>query len=338
MEIRAATDVMHLLRAHFIAAGLGTALELRLFWRLADEPASARDVAESMGIPLGRCQSWLELLAGLGLLERQGETYAPSPTASAAIMEAYSPETWALLAEEARDVYLAGHDLIHNITRPESVWTAQGLETPHYYALLETDPDRARRFTHMLYEYHQPLAEELGETLHMTGVRRLMDLGGGSGVMSLALLRHHADLTAVVLDLAHVCETGRNIAAETSVADRITYQAADFLRDDLPTGFDMILECDVGIHNVELFRKLRASLNEGGRLVVVDDLVQEGRSPPLSWLSGAFSSSLNNPDSTIPRASRVKGFLAEAGYRVVSEQTLEGGDVVIQAHKQRDEC
>ncbi len=95
----------------------------------------------------------------------------------------------------------------------------------------------------------------------------------------------------------------------------------------------MILECDVGIHNVELFRKLRASLNEGGRLVVVDDLVQEGRSPPLSWLGNAFSSSLSNPDSTIPTASKVKGFLAEAGYRAVSEQTVEGGDVVIQAHK-----
>jgi 16S rRNA G1207 methylase RsmC len=64
-------------------------------------------------------------------------------------------------------------------------------------------PERARRFTRMLGEIHRPLAAELAETLDMTGVRRLMDLGGGSGVVSLALLNRHPELTAVVVDIAN---------------------------------------------------------------------------------------------------------------------------------------
>ncbi len=91
----------------------------------------------------------------------------------------------------------------------------------------------------------------------------------------------------------------------------------------MPDGFDMVLECDVGIHSETLFRSLRASLNEGGRLVVVDDLVQGGRPPPLGWLRGAFLKSLEDPEARIKTADRVKEYLAAAGYRLLRERTLQ---------------
>lgn len=36
-------------------------------------------------------------------------------------------------------------------------------------------------------------------------MRRLMDLSGGSGVVSQALLQRHPELTAAVVDIANVC-------------------------------------------------------------------------------------------------------------------------------------
>jgi 16S rRNA G1207 methylase RsmC len=80
----------------------------------------------------------------------------------------------------------------------------------------------------------------LSETdyLDMTGVNRLLDLGGGSGVVSLALLRQHPHLTSTVVGIANGCSAGREIAQENSLSDRITYQAADFVHDELPGGYD----------------------------------------------------------------------------------------------------
>ena len=51
----------------------------------------------------------------------------------------------------------------------------------------------------------------------MRGVNRLLDLGGGSGVVSLALLCKRAELTAVVVDAASVCQVGRAIASENQL-------------------------------------------------------------------------------------------------------------------------
>ena len=156
MEPETTEDINQLLKMYLASAALGAALELRLFWRLAEKPAGVGSISQTFGIPFNRCRSWLELLVGLGLLEHRGETYAPSSTARNAILKAYSQETWAFLAQEAREQYLAGRDLTSNISHSDSVWVAQGLKVPSYVAQMAKSPERARRFTRMLYEIHRP--------------------------------------------------------------------------------------------------------------------------------------------------------------------------------------
>lgn len=331
MRIRTKEDVSELMRGSIASAALGTALELGLFWQLDAEPATAESVSDSLGIPVHRCRAWLDLLASYDLLEREGGTYELAPAGRTAITEALSPESWALLAQEARFAYPAGDDLVRTITTPGSVWDILGRERHDPYAHMSEDADYARRFTRMLYEYHQPLAAEIAEAVDFDGVHQLMDLGGGSGVVSMAILRRHPGIRSVIVDVATVCEAGRAIASATAVADRLTYHPANFLEESLPGGFDVVMECDVGVHSEALFRTLRASLNEGGRLVVVDDLVQRGRPAPLGWLRAAFLRSLEDPEARIRSADQVKGLLSEAGYELLGERTLQNEMLLIEA-------
>jgi cyclopropane fatty-acyl-phospholipid synthase-like methyltransferase len=174
----------------------------------------------------------------------------------------------------------------------------------------------------MLYEIHLPLAEELAGLLDMSGVERILDLGGGSGVLSLALLEKYPGLQATVVDLANVCETGRKIAAERSLAERITYHPADFLQDELPTGFDLALECDVNVFSEELFRKVRHSLRPEGRFVILDEFGASEEIAPPSRLHWAFEGSMVDPEFSFPTAAEVKDMLGKAGFRHLSERTL----------------
>jgi len=324
-------DVFDLIDAYITSAALNSALELGLFWLLASQPLDAPSVARALDIPLGRCRYWLQLLVTMGLLDLGSEGYAPSATARAAILEACSQDTWALLAQDARDRFPAVLDLAQHIHEPGSVWAAQGLLPPNYFAQMVESTERARRFTRMLYELHLPLAEALAEFLDVTGVDRLMDLGGGSGVMSLALLRRCPHMTAVVVDVANVCAAGREIVreiacelAESPVDERISFHAADFVRDELPSGFDMVLECDIGDYSEALLHKIRMALNPGGRLVIVDHFapaqgVAPATTPYPHW---AFLSSLHTPDSSRPTAAEIQTLLAQVGFRLLSESIL----------------
>ena len=212
-----------------------------------------------------------------------------------------------------------------------------------YVELMREDADRARRFTRMLHELHQPLADELADCLDLDGVDRLLDLGGGSGVVSLALLRRYPRLRATVVDITNVCEVGREIAAEHSLADRITYHAVDILRGELPVGFDVALECDVNVYDVPLFRRIRDSLNSGGRFVIVDQLAPAEGVAPAARVHWALEGSLRDPSFQFPTAAMIRDQLHEAGFRDLSESSLpsapnscarmSGGMVMIEARR-----
>jgi len=310
-------DILELMNGYYVSAVLGAAMELGLFWLLAEKPLSAPNVAQSLNIPLNRCHHWLQSLDDLGLLEETNEGYTPTTLARETILNTVSQETWAFQARENRESSLLVQNLALNIGKPMSAWQTWDLTPPDYFQQIKEDPIYAARFTRKLYEIHLTLAEQLASMLDLRGVNSLLDLGGGSGVVSFALLRKKLDLTSVVVDIQNVCKAGREIAAENKLEQRITYMAADFLKDDLPTGFDLVLLCDAGSFSEPLFRRIFDLLNPKGLLVIVDKFAPNKTSPPPSRLMSAFLDSLENPADSIDfiTTEMVQSRLRQAGFQ-----------------------
>ena len=173
----------------------------------------------------------------------------------------------------------------------------------------------------------------LSELLDIEGVDRLMDIGGGSGVMSLALLHRHPDLTAVVLDQANVCSVGREIAKENGLEKRIAFHEVNFLQEDIPTGFDLVIECDVGIYNETLFRKIHKALNLGGRFVILDYQFETDAASRLNLMGRAFFNSLENPEFTFETVDELKALLAQVGFRSFSDAYPIGSGLFFESWK-----
>ena len=262
------------------------------------------------------------------MLEDSAEGYAPSIIAREAILNFQSQDTWAFQAREDRDGSLFVRDLALNISKPMSAWQARNLTPPDYFQQIQEDPSYAARFTRKLYEIHGSLAEQLANMLDLRGVKLLLDLGGGSGVVSFALLRKQHDLTSVVVDVENVCQAGREIASENKLEKRITYLAADFLQDDLPTGFDMVMLCDVGSFSEILFHRIYDVLNLKGHLVIVDKFAPSRTSAPPSRLSSAFLDSLKYPAQSIDFTTTevIQTRLQQAGFRDFSVTSVPHKD------------
>lgn len=343
MKLETTEDVLELLDGYVVSAALGAAMELGVFWLLAEKPLSAPGVAQSLNIPLNRCHNWLQLLCKLGLLEDSADGYVPSIVAREAILNVQSQDTWAFQAREDRDSSLFVRDLALNISKPISTWQVRNLPSPGYFQQVQEDPSYSARFTRKLYEIHIQLAEQLANMLDLQGVKMLLDLGGGSGVVSFALLRKRHELTSVVVDVESVCQAGREIASENGLDKRVTYLAADILQDDLPTGFDMVMLCDVGLFSEVLFHRIHAVLNQKGRLVIVDKFAPSKTIAPPSRLASAFLTSLAYPAQTIDFTTIevVQPRLQQAGFRDLSITAVPHKDnlpwnidwIMLEAHK-----
>lgn len=328
MRLETTEDILELMNGHILSAVLGTAMELGVFWLLAEKPLPASALAQHLNIPLNRCHYWLQLLCKLGLLEDSGEGYTPSALTREAILNVQSQDTWAFQAREDRDLYLYVRDLASNISKPMSAWQACNLTPPDYFQQVGEDPVYTASFTRKLYEIHRSFAEQLANMLDLQGVKRLLDLGGGSGVVTFALLRKYDELTSVVVDVQSVCQVGRVIASENKLEKRVEYMAADFLKDDLPTGFDMVMLCDVGSFSETLFSRIHDVLAPEGRLVIVDKFAASKTSAPSSRLLSAFLASLESPAQSVDYITTevVQARLQQAGFRDCSATSVPHTD------------
>lgn len=328
-------DVYGLLYAPPASAALGTAIETGLLWMLAENPMDGDGVAKALKIPGKRAHYWLQYLHSLGILDSVPQGYVPSSLAHTAILDTHSQESWQHLVLDERERTTCIQGLSQFISELGSLWIVQKLAEPKDYVdKMRASPERAREFTRMLFDVHQGLANDIADLLDLINVQRMMDLGGGSGVVSMALLRKHPSLISTVVDIENVCIVGREIAAEVGLSERISYHAAEFAIDDLPTGFDLVLQCDVGVFGTELYEKLWSTLKLGGRLVLVEHFSPDENSAPPTRVEWTFLDSLHDSDFSFPTIDQVETQLLQAGFEVSPEQHRFGkGWVALQACK-----
>lgn len=328
-------DVYTLLQAPAASAALGAAITTGLLWMLAENPMNGEEVAQALNIPGKRGHYWLQYLQSFGILETVPQGYIPSSVVRSAILDTYGRESWQHLVIDEQEKDACVHGLPQLISEPGSLWTIQGLGEPkNYVDRMRISPERAREFTRMLFEVHQNLANQVAELLDLTDVERMMDLGGGSGVVSMALLRKYPALTSTVVDIENVCVAGREIAAEEGFSKRISYHPVEFAEDEFPSGFDLVMQCDVTVFGEELLQKVWKSLKPGGRLIFVGHLSPAENYAPPTRIEWTFLDSLHDPNVSIPTVDGFKAQLQKTGFDVSDEQhTFGSGWIMLQARK-----
>ena len=150
------------------------------------------------------------------------------------------------------------------------------------------DPEFAREFTELMNSrgliFGQALARNLTPLLE--GRRTLLDVGGGSGIYSSALVAHHPQLRATVLEQAPVDAITRAEIARHGLEEKVDVLTADMFSNDWPSA-DIILLSNV-LHDWDLpevrllLGKAAKALAPGGLLVIHDAFIRDDKSGPVA--------------------------------------------------------
>jgi hypothetical protein len=113
-----------------------------------------------------------------------------------------------------------------------------------------------------------------------SGIRHIMDIGGGQGTFLRNLLKINPQLKGTVFETPSTVDQAKRRLRNSKYCERLSYVPGDFFAS-VPEGADAHLLCGV-IHDwdddraITILRNCRKAIAGGGRLLLVEMVVPEG--------------------------------------------------------------
>ena len=271
--------------------------EAGIFSALADAPATAADVAVRLGFDERATSILLRLLAALRLLILREGRYQLGDEGRTYLLKE-SPWYWVPMAGVAVSTWHRDR-LLEKLRRPGSDQAAGPEGTPLVsrdghaaddWAAGTVSLARARAVAARMHAHS--LAPAVGVARHydLSGVTRLLDVGGGSGCFMVAAAQAHPHLRCTVMELPAMCEVASAYIEAGGVADRVDTCAVDMFRQSWPSGYDALFFSNVWHDwNVRTCQWLAArafdALPPGGRILLHEMLLDEDGAGSLTAAS-----------------------------------------------------
>lgn len=252
-------------------------VQLDLFTPLKDGPMSAGQIADAIEVDTLKLRPLLYALVITGLLTVDGDLFSNTE------------ETDYFLVRDRPDYMgerLEGRfDLWNAILKTtESIRSGKPQARKDFAAMPQ---DELEPFLRGLHWNTLRVGRALAEDYDFSSFRTLLDVGGGSGGLAIAMTEAYPDLQATVVDLPSVTPITQHIVAEAGATDRVQVMTADVVRGRLTGSFDVaVLKALINVLSPEQARQVLHNVSQvispGGEIYIVGGSVLDNSrlSPP----------------------------------------------------------
>jgi SAM-dependent methyltransferase len=163
------------------------------------------------------------------------------------------------------------------------------------------------------------MVEGLAKNARLAGRRRLVDLGCGSGVYSMALAREYPDLAITAVETPWFAEAAKRSVAEAGLEDRINVQPGDIFEDKFDGDVAMLSNVAEGFGPDKaqaLVCNIYSWLPPGGELLFHSHM-WEPATTPFAYSIGLILMVNNTMGGEAQGAAATTRWLHEAGFSTV---------------------
>ena len=255
---------------------------------LADGPRTVAELAEATGADARSLTRLMRGLTAVGLYVSDGDqTFANTELGDA--FRADAPRSVAALARlVGRPFHWQTYgSLEHSIRTGENAFSAVHGESVWDY--LAKRPDEQKVFDEAMTALSQAVADDVVDAYDFGRFGTVVDVGGGRGMLLAAVLGRYPSVDGVLFDRPGVVAGAQGLLSAAGVSQRCRVVGGSFF-DSVPDGGDAYLLKSV-IHDwpdeesVEILRTCRRSMPAHGRLLLVEQLLDESPDPARTALS-----------------------------------------------------
>ena len=311
-------DLYRMLVAPVQSKLLLAGIELKVFNQLS-QPRSADAIAEAIGTHPGNTRLFLDGLAAGDLVVKKRGLYQNTPVTQTFLVEGgptylgqmftfwaqlFAPRNLPKLVKEGPPPPSPELDLC-----PEGMWTQVAASLANY--------ERAGAA--------QKAAQIVSELPEFSSFRKMLDLGGGPGLIGIAIVASHPIMKGVIFDRPAMVKVAERFIKEYEMEDRIEALGGDFNYDPIGEGYDLIWASAALNRSKDfgwLMKKIYNALNPGGVFISCHVGLTHERTRPGIMVLSCMPAALMGHDVSLNQ-----GFIADSmlrvGFKSVRARTLD---------------
>lgn len=268
----ATEEVIAVVRGFQPACVLLAAADLNVFTIVKTKPMSAKAVADKLKADTRAITILLDALAAMALLTKQNKEYSLPSEVAQLLTEDSSRSILPAIRHQA-------NCLRRWVQLPQVIRNGQPAER---ILNIHSETEDIAAFIGAMDNFSTPAAIDVIRKLGTLNFCHLLDVGGASGTWTIEFLRAVPEAKATLFDLPEVIPMAKERIAKAGLSDQVEFVEGNFYTDELPTGADFIWLSAIAHQNSrqqnqQLFSKLYTVLENGGKLVLRDVVMDESR-------------------------------------------------------------
>ncbi len=311
-------ELQQTIRAFQESRAILTAVELDVFTAVGEQ-ASAAEVAAKSDTDARATEMLLNALVALSLLTKQDGRFQNTPLAKQFFV-AGSPDDARAAVLHTANLWKRWSTLTDCVRAGTSVT---------YQEFAERDEKWTEPFIAAMHRIASARAPHVVRVVGTEGVRRMLDVGGGSGAYSIAFAQADPALEVELLDLPAVLPIAERHIAAARLSDRIRTRAGDLRTDRFGSGFDLIYVSAIchmlgPEENLDLLRRCHDALAAGGRVVISDFILSADKTAPRFGALFALNMLVATQNGNSYSEEEYRGWLQQAGFTDLRRVAVPG--------------
>jgi SAM-dependent methyltransferase len=277
-EVPPQLALLRLLTGFHVTQLLSLAARLNIADALANGPQTADELARATGAQPDALYRALRALANVGVFEERAErTFALTPLG--ALLQTTRPDSL-----RAQAIFLGGDPYQAWAELPYVVATGapafDHLYGAPHFEYLAAHPASNDTFNQAMSVMSRRVAAAVVAAYDFTRADRVVDVGGGQGMLLATILQAHPSLRGALFDLPHVVASAAPVLRAANVADRCDVIGGDFFAMTPPDGdiltLHHILHDWDNEHSVRILQACAQALRPQGKVLVIEAIIEPG--------------------------------------------------------------
>lgn len=321
--VESAEELSSIAFGFMASKALFTGLHVDIFTLLADGPMTAEELAKASGVPANRIITLTTALASIGVLTyEKGTKLKNSPAADAFLSKKSKYDFGDYLRYQIDQQMYPFLLQLHAVMQGELPDSAIS-SYQHWMA----DEEQASVYSESQHAGSLGPGRSLARTVDLSSAEHMLDVGGGTGAMTISLCKAYENLNATIIDFPNVAEIGWRFISEAGLVDRVRYIPGNAVEAEWPGEMDAILMSYLisgvpGEAVTKLLDKAYQSLKPGGRVMIHDFMVEEHRRGPALAALWQLQHMAFTPDAHSLSVGWLKMAGEKAGFQVDDGQDL----------------